>query len=147
MEVRRANHEDVKDILDYLEEYHKTSNMSDIKFIRRYAARFVDQAISVHGIAVFISRLDDDTMVGILVGELVPYFFNPERVYATDSFFVSSGGGDILIRQFRKWAFSQGADRIISAVTSGEPRADSLFRLMKFEQTGGTYVFRRKVCK
>ena len=143
MEIRRAAVRDIPDILTYLEAYHPTSNMKDIKFVRKDTAKVLDTMLMLRDCAGFIARDKRNKVIGVLFGEVSPFFYNHKETYATDTFFIADGAGAYLFKHFKKWAFGKGCNRIISSVSSGNSYADQLMLLMGGTQTGGSYVFYR----
>jgi len=141
MEVRRATVSDMALMVDYISEYHKDSNLSDIPLERRTLVKVLEHYIGAKDCTALIA-VDGDKMHGILVGGLEPFFFNSKRAYATDVMFMSKGGGPQLWRKFKEWAFAMGADRMIMGVSSGDPRACQLLEALGMESTGGMYVLR-----
>ena len=144
MTVRRANLGDMKEVLDYMTDYHKTSNMSDIKFERTSALKIVEYYIMAKDTCPLIAHDDEGKVIGLLFGGLEPYFFNKKACYATDIFFFSRGEGPTLWKRFRDWAFNSGADRIIMGVSSGDNRAGQLLEALGMNSTGGMYVLRQE---
>jgi len=143
MLVRRALPRDLKALLDYMEEKHPASSVSEIPFDRPSTARMLNNVILSREHHPLIAFNDSKEVVGILIGAIEPYFFNQKRYYVTDLFFISDGGGVKLWREFKKWAFSTRADKIIMGVSSGEERAGKLLEILGMENTGGMYVLRR----
>lgn len=140
MEVRRAQHTDVRQILDLLQEYHATSNVKNVKFVRQDCAKVVDAYMGSRDCFTEVCVDDDGRLLGLLFGSLQPHFINRRASWATDLFFIANGGGNILLRRFKEWAANSGAERIIMGVSSGDSRADALIELSGFERTGGMYV-------
>lgn len=141
MEVRRANTGDIKSILDFMEEYHKDSNMKEIPFHRPSAVKIVEHFIGSRSTIALLS-VEGMELKGLLFGTLEPFFFNQKKTYATDLMFISKGGGPALWKTFKEWAFDAGADRIMMGVSSGNERADQLLQVLGMTQTGGMYVLR-----
>jgi hypothetical protein len=142
MEVRRANHNDIAGILDLLQDYHSTSNVSNVKFVRQDCAKVCDAFISAPDCFTEVCVNDDGELLGLLFGSLQPHFINRRASWASDLFFIANGGGNILLRRFKEWAVNNGAERIVMGVSSGDSRADALIELSGFDRTGGMYVFR-----
>ena len=142
MEIRRAELRDVAAILDYMEDYHRDSNLKDVPFCRKSSAKIVEHYIR-HRDCYPLIATDNEKVHGLLFGGLEPYFFNAKRVYGTDLMFFAKGYGGALWKRFKAWAFSQGADRIIMGVSSGNEHADHLLELLGMSKTGGMYV----ICK
>ena len=143
MEVRRARRTDFKQILDFLERYHETSNLASVRFVRQDMAKVLDAYLSSRDCIGLVAEKDDGTLCGTLFGSLQPFMFNKSKVWATDLFFISDGGGPMLLRKFKEWAFGVGAERIVMRISSGHDRAGKLIELSGGEPTGGMYVFRR----
>lgn len=143
MEIRRARHEDIGMILDYMEDYHKDSNLNDIAFHRQSSFRIVQYYIDSRDSYPLIAT-DGEKIGGLLFGSIEPFFFNSKKGYATDLMFFSKGFGPQLWKKFRDWAFDMGADRIIMGVSSGDPRAGQLLEALGMKQTGGMYVLRQE---
>lgn len=140
MEIRRAELRDIAHILNYMEDYHSGSNLKDVPFDRKSAAKIVEHYIK-HRDCLPLIVTDDVTVEGLLFGGLEPYFFNQKKVYGTDLMFFSRGGhGGALWKRFKTWAFASGADRIIMGVSSGSEHADHLLDGLGMEKTGGMYV-------
>jgi hypothetical protein len=144
MNVRRARYDDMPAMLDYMKEYHKTSNLSNIPFIRADAAKILDYCIGHKECQPLIAVDDEGTLHGILCGMLEPYFFNKKMYYATDLQFMSKGAGMQLLAEFKRWANSMGAETIMMAVSSGDARADAFLELSGLEQAGNMYVLHLK---
>lgn len=142
MGVRRATSNDMKAILDYIAEYHKTSNLSDIPIDKPSLVKIVEY-YSRAGDSCALVAWEEDKIVGLLFGSLEPFFFNPKKSYASDLLFFANGGGPQLWKAFKKWAFDMGADRILMGVSSGDDRACHLLEVLGMESTGGMYVLRR----
>jgi len=142
MEVREARFTDVKNILDFLEKYHETSNLSDIPFDRRSCAKIVDYVLSVKD-TIGLVAYDGTELKGVLFGTLEPFFFNRKKSYATDILFISTGGGGPQMwRKFKEWAFYHGAERLMMGVSSEDARAGQLLEALGMTNTGGMYVLR-----
>ena len=145
MAVRRANLEDMQDVLNYMIKYHEDCNLSDIKFERTSAFKIVEYYIRAKDTCPLIAHHDyTGEVIGVLFGGLEPYFFNQKENYATDLFFFSKGAGPCLWKEFRDWAFASGADRIIMGVSSGDDRAGHLLEVLGMNMTGGMYVLRKE---
>ena len=144
MEIRRATIEDIKEILIFLEEYHKESNLADIPFHRLSVTKVLEYYILHKDCFPQVAINDEKKVYGVLVGGLEPYFFNSAKTYATDLMFISKGAGPTLFRRFKEWAFESGADRLIMGVSSGDGRADAVLELSGMEQVGGMYVLRKE---
>jgi RimJ/RimL family protein N-acetyltransferase len=147
MEVRRATIEDIRRIVDYMEAYHATSNLSDVPFHRLTAVRIIEYYCTHSTCYPLIAIDDKDQVQGLLIGGLEPYFFNEKKFYGTDLMFFSKGAGPALWKAFRDWAFDMGADRIIMGVSSGDDRAGQLLEALGMEPTGGMYVLRQESSK
>jgi len=143
MLVRNAKYDDIGPLINMLEAYHKDSNMSDIPFVRVDVAKVLDHGISRRDILTLVAEADDGTINGVLCVEAVPFFFNSKHLYITDLMFISHGGGMQLLRRLKEWAANIGADKIIMAVSSGDPRADAFLELSGLEKTGNMYVLHR----
>lgn len=142
MQIRRASYNDIKSVLDYMEEYHKESSLSDIPFDRKSSFQIVQYYIEHKDSLPLIAVEDDGTLKGLLFGSLEPFFFNQKKSYGTDLMFISGGAGHKLWRKFKDWAFEMGADRVIMGVSSGEQRAGQLLEALGMKQTGGMYELR-----
>ena len=71
MNVREATFEDMGNILDFLEKYHETSNLSDIPFDRRSCAKIVEYAIAAKDtVALVAEELSADSKSGRSITEL-----------------------------------------------------------------------------
>lgn len=140
MEVRRANLKDMRELLDYIEEYHKTSNLSDVKFVRQDVCKLLEMMFQDRGSLVLIAK-HKDKCIGVLAGEVSPFFFNHKQLWATDIMFLSNGAGPTLLRKFKQWAFEMGASRVMMGISSGDSRANRVLELSGGENTGGMYVF------
>jgi hypothetical protein len=143
MQVRRAVYADINKVVEFLEDYHKTSNMSDIPFVRTDVVKVLDYCIGRKDCLPLVALNDDEDMAGILCVELVPFFFNSKRSYITDLMFISKGAGVQLLQELKQWAEAVNADKIIMAVSSGNHRADAFLELSGLEKTGNMYVLRR----
>jgi hypothetical protein len=143
MIVRRAKYEDLGAMLDALEEYHPTSNHADIPFVRKDAVKILDHYIGDRTCYPIVAFDDDGTLNGMLCAELVPFFFNKKHYFATDLLFISNGAGMQLLAELKKWVKVMDADKIMIAVSSGDPRADAFLELSGLEKTGNMYVLHR----
>jgi hypothetical protein len=143
MKVRRAKYDDIRAMIDFMEAYHKTSNLKDIPFVRKDVARVLDHSIGRRDCLPLVALNDDDTVNGVLCVEVVPFFFNRKHYYVTDIMFISNGAGMPLLKKLKEWASSVGADKVIMAVSSGDPRADAFLELSGLEKTGNMYVLHR----
>ena len=141
--IRRGRIADMKDILDYMKDYHADSNMSDIYFDRLSASKIIEYYIT-HKDSLPLVAVEDEKIIGLLFGSLEPYFFNQKKNYATDLLFFSKGAGPQLWKKFKEWAFSVGADRIIMGVSSGDERAGQLLEALGMNATGGMYELRQE---
>lgn len=142
MEIRRGSYEDMKDVLDLLEEYHKKSVFSVVKWVRTDMMKTVEYLMKSRDSTLLVAYNDKKELVGTIGATLSPHMFNSKAVWASDMFFISNGAGPALLRHFKQWALDSGAERIIMGVSSGDPRADHLLELSGFERTGGMYVIR-----
>ena len=143
MIVRRARYDDMNAILDLMQDYHPTSNMSSIPFVRHDAAKVLDYMIGNRSCLPLAAFDSEGVLNGILLVELNPYFFNKKHYFATETAFISNGAGMQLLAAFKKWFKTTDADQIIMAVSSGDPRADQFLELSGLEKTGSMYVLRR----
>ena len=143
MQVRRAVYADIKKVVAFLEEYHRSSNMADIPFVHSDVVKVLDYCIGRKDCLPLVALDDDGEIIGILCVELVPFFFNSKRSYITDLMFISKGAGIQLLNELKKWAEAVRADKIIMAVSSGNHRADAFLELSGLEKTGNMYVLRR----
>lgn len=141
MVVREATVADMKDVLDYMENYHKDSNLSDIPFKRTSALKIVEYSIGAKDSVAFVAY-EEGRLRGILLGTLVPFFFNQDSSYATDIMFISDGAGPQLWKKFVEWAKFLGVKRIMMGVSSENPRASQLLEALGMTNTGGMYVIR-----
>lgn len=140
MEVKVVGISRMAEILDYLEDYHVNgSNLKDVPFSRKDTRKVVEYYMRASDCIALIGEYDGEVK-GVLLGGLEPFFFNSKKCYATDMLFVSNGAGLGLLRKFKEWAFSRGADRIMMGVSSGDSRAGDFLELFGFEPTGGMYV-------
>jgi hypothetical protein len=134
---------DVSKVLDYMEAYHKDSNLVDVKFDRPSALKIVEYYIQSPTCYAGLSEEEHTLdLNGVLFGSLEPFFFNKNKSYATDIFFFAKGGGVSLWKAFKEWSFGLGAERIIMGVSSGDERACQLLEVLGMEKTGGMYVLR-----
>lgn len=142
--VRRGTLEDIEGIVDFLEEYHKTSNFSDVKFNRLHTASVLEfYAGRLPDHAMWVSENADKKIDGLFAGSLEPYAFNQEKRYGTDLWFIAGKGtGGYLVNRFKRWCKDRGVSRIILAVSSGDYNADKLLEALGFIKTGGMYVLR-----
>jgi hypothetical protein len=138
--VRPAVHDDTAEILDLLENYHKSSNLSAIPFVRRDCAKVVTAFMASRSCYTKVA-VRDGKITGVLFASLEPFFFNKNRSWASDLLFISNGGGSDLLKDFKCWAKAAGADQIIMGVSSENARADRLIELLGFKKTGGMHVF------
>ena len=141
--VRRVRLDDMPKLLEYMEEYHKTSNLSDVPIDRKSLVKVIEYHSQRRDTIALIAE-HEDKIIGVLLGSLEPYFFNAKRFFATDLLFFSQGAGPQLWRKFRDWAFECGADRIMMGVSSGDERACQLLDVLGMESTGGMYVLRKE---
>lgn len=132
---------DMREMVDYMEEYHRDSNLNDIKFDRASTVKVLEYYIlSTDSLALL--SFHNDKINGMLIASLEPFFFNKRETYATDLFFISNGAGPRLWKKFKEWAFASGAKRIVMGVSSGDARAGQLLEALGMETTGGMYVLR-----
>lgn len=142
MIIRRARYDDMQLMADFMEEYHKECNLSDIPFDRRDVVKTLDYFISNRNCNPLVA-FKGGAVKGLLLAELAPFFFNSKNTYITDTAFIAKGAGMQLLRKLKEWQEKTQANRIIIGVSSGEPRADQFLELSGFEKTGSMYVFRR----
>lgn len=142
MAVRRAGYEDTQEIVSFMQEYHAESNLADIPFVRKDAAAVCAYFMVHKSCCPLVAHNDRGELTGILFASLEPYFFNSKYKYATDLQFISKGAGMQLLAEFRRWAKSVGAERIIVGVSSGDSRADAFLELSGSEKIGNMYVLR-----
>ena len=141
MEVRRATLDDLAGIIEFLEDYHTTSNLSDVPIHRPSLSKVLEYVIRSKDTLALVAY-NDEKVIGTLAGTIEPFFFNAKKSYATDMFFISRGAGPQLWKEFKEWAFYTGADRILMGVSSGDARAGHLLEVLGMEKTGGMYVLR-----
>lgn len=141
MVVREATTADMKDVLDYMEKYHETSNLSDIPFKRTSAVKIVEYTIQSRDSLALVAY-EEGRLRGILLGTIEPFFFNQDSSYATDIMFISDGAGPQLWKKFIEWAQFFGVKRIMMGVSSGNARAGQLLEALGMTNTGGMYVIR-----
>lgn len=142
MEIRRAGVSDIPGIIRFMENYHPSSNLSDVPIDKPSLSKIVEWYVT-HRDCYPVIVADDQEVHGILFGSLEPYFFNRKRSYGTDMIFAANRDGDKLWKKFKQWAFANGADRIIMGVSSGVERSDRLLEVLGMTKTGGMYVIRR----
>lgn len=138
--VRLATFTEVQEIVDFLERYHLTSNLSDIPFDRNSMRQSVNYHIGMKQHVCYV--YDDEGVAGVLMGSVEPFMFNQKRKWATDTLFIADKGGAQLLKQFHKWAKHYNVDRIVQGVSSGNQRADDLYEILGMERVGGMYVIR-----
>lgn len=97
---------------------------------------------------------DDDKPAGILVGHVIPFYFNPAVGAYEDLWFVREGTpgrtrlGIMLMRNFVHWAFyNKGAIMVQTGdIAAIEPLGvDALYRHMGFRRFGTIYRIDRSV--
>lgn len=143
MELKRAGIGDIPAILNYMEDYHRDSNLKDVPFDRPSSSKIVEHYIKHRDCLPLIVK-EGEEVQGLLFGSLEPFFFNSKKMYGTDLMFFAKGHGASLWKRFRSWAFAQGADRIIMGVSSGSSHADNLLEVLGMTKTGGMYVLRKE---
>ena len=139
--VREATVGDMRDVLEYMEDYHRDSNLQDIPFKRTSALKIVEYLIAAKD-SVALVAYEEGKLRGILLGTLEPFFFNQDCSYATDIMFISDGAGPQLWKRFVEWAQFFGVKRIMMGVSSGNARAGQLLEALGMTNTGGMYVLR-----
>jgi hypothetical protein len=142
MKVRRGGYKDIGEVVSFMQEYHADSNLADIPFVRKDAAKTVEYFIASKYACPLVAENDEGELIGILFASLEPYFFNSKYKYATDLQFISKGAGIQLLAEFKRWARQQGAERIVMGVSSGDARADAFLELSGSEKIGNMYVIR-----
>jgi hypothetical protein len=143
VEVRRVRHGDIPQLMRFIQDYHISSNLSDIPFDKKSMTKIIDYYRQARD-SVALIAVKDGRITGLLFGSIEPFFFNQKRSYATDLMFFAKAGGVQLWRHFVDWAWSMGASRVMMGVSSGDDRADQLFDVLGMEQTGGMYVLRQE---
>jgi hypothetical protein len=128
--------------MEYIVEYHKDSNLSDIPFDRKSMIKILEYYMQAKDSLALLAE-EHGVVYGILLGSMEPFFFNQRKSYATDLMFFATGGGVQLWKRFVDWGWSRGADRIMMGVSSGDDRACQLLEALGMENTGGMYVLRR----
>lgn len=136
--VRVATFGDVASIVDFLEDYHNDSNLSDIPFDRTSTRQAVEYHIGMKKHCAYV--YSTDKVEGVILGSIEPFLFNKKRNWATDLLFVADKGGAQLLKRFHAWAKAYKVDRIIQGISSGNPRAEELYKLVGMEHVGGMYV-------
>ena len=140
MDVRRARISDMAAIINFMVDYHATSNLKSVPFVRQDAVKVVEYHITHRDTNPLVAFDEEGVLIGMLFAELVPFFFNRKYYFASDLQFLSNGAGMQLMRAFKAWAKDMGAHQIIMGVSSGDPRADTFLELSGLEQTGNMYV-------
>lgn len=140
--VRRAGHEDTKELVAFLEEYHTNgSNLKDIPFDVSSMTQVINYYIGMPKHVVFVYTDGDDKIRGVLMGSIEPFMFNKKRNWATDLVFVADAGGAWLLKKFISWTkLYNNVDRIIMGVSTGNTRSDALYTAMGLQRTGGMYA-------
>lgn len=137
--VRRATQTDIKELLGFLETYHREeSNLSDIPFDKGTMTRTIDYYLSNPKHVIFVYCVEDK-ITGVLMGNIEPFVFNDKRQWATDLIFVARSGGAWLLKKFISWAKLYKIDRIVMGVSSANERAGELYTTLGMEQVGGMY--------
>jgi hypothetical protein len=128
--------------MQYMEDYHKKSNLVDIPFDRKSMIKVLEYFMAAKD-SIALVAFDGENVHGVLLGSIEPFFFNKKYSYATDLLFFATGGGVNLWKTFVSWAEGAGVARIMMGVSSGDQRACHLLESLGMENTGGMYVLRR----
>jgi len=143
--IRNAQHTDTKQLVDFVEKYHREkSNLNDIPFDRSSMVSYIDYHIGTSKHVVYV-HVEDDEITGFILGGLEPFPHNKKVMWASDGMFIADKGGVALLKRFHLWAFASGAKRIFQGVSTGDNRADNLYKVTDgMEYTGGMYVVRKE---
>lgn len=143
--IRNAQHTDTKRIVDFVEKYHREkSNLQDIPYDSGSMVSYVDYHIGTSKHVVYINE-EGGELTGFILGGLEPFPHNKKYYWASDGMFIADKGGVQLLKRFHLWAFASGAIRIFQGVSTGDSRADNLYKVMDgMEYTGGMYVVRKE---
>lgn len=141
MAVRTGTVADIKDILEFLDEYHRTdSNLSDIPFDRKSMTKTIEYFLYTSKQKIFVYE-KEGKICGVLLAGLEPFVFNENRYWATDTVFVARAGGTWLLKHFIRWAQAYKVDRIIMGISTEDERAGALYEACGLVKLGGMYYY------
>lgn len=139
MSTRVATHTDTQEVVRFLENYHKDSNMQDIPFDKMSMAQALDYYIGMPKHIVFVYENSEHEIDGVLMGGVEPFMFNKKRKWATDLVHVANSGGPWLMKRFFAWAKLHKVDRVIMGISTADSRTDELYKALGMEPLGGMY--------
>lgn len=114
------------------------------------ALEFASHAVNQHlsgGLFYFKVAVRDDKVVGMMIGQLVPFFFCPDKTMAVDHIvYVDPNyrGSSIayrLVKDFEEWARKKSAIQISFGVSTGVKieKTHDFYTKMGYNHTGGIY--------
>lgn len=145
--IRNAQYTDTENIVALVEKfYNEKSDLKDIPFDRASIVSYVNYHIGTPKHVVYVND-DGGSITGFILGGLEPFPHNQKYMWASDGMFIADKGGAQLLKRFHSWCFANKAKRIFQGVSTGDSRADELYKAIGMAQTGGMYVLYPKSSK
>lgn len=148
MAIRFATQDDIPTLVDIGHAYHEESRFKRFRYDPQKLATSLTAMVNDKSGSRCFFVADDATgkPYAVLLGCIESYFFSQELVAQTILFWVHPDhrGGTAavkLVHSFRKWAENRKAFEVAIGVNSAVSlhTADSFFRKLGFQLTGGNY--------
>ena len=119
---------------------HKKSSFSGWAFNQQLFRKNLKSLVSGANSDVLLAISKESQIRGMLIAWFEPLLWN-HKYFATDLHFVAEQGGDMLLREFKKWAKKRNCCEIGMGTFNGkeEDRVEKLFNRLGFESMGTTY--------
>ncbi len=137
--IRLATSDDRRAIFLLCREVHTLSPYAGIESDDEHVHKVITYLVKQKTVWV------TDNVDGVLMVGISPAWFNLSKLMSNDLvFYTKNGGGAGLLRAFVKWA-KENVSLVGISVSSGKKiqRTEKLYKLMGFDQMGGTYLLRR----
>lgn len=148
IEVRKATIFDVPDIVAVGKMMHEETSFSDVEWSPNRAQQFIDLSVRDKSFCSFVAETDGKIM-GLMVAEVVPYFFSNElRVcdhlwYVTKEYRGSSVGVKLL-NKLLQFARDKGVKTVYSGVSTAldAEQTGALLENIGYQHIGGLYKYK-----
>lgn len=146
IEIRSANIEDVDWLVELGAQMHAESAYGFLPYDQEKVRRMITSYIDDPSTYCVLAAEHEQSIVGMLCGYLIDYFFCEEIVASDVAIYVDSGfrgssAAPRLIRAFREWAVARGAREVCLGVSTGfeVERTGAFYERLGFTRVGGIY--------
>ena len=140
MKTRIANHADITQIVIFAKGQHGKSVYKGYQFNAAHFRKTLKTIISGGNGDALLAVNDKGQIRGLLLAWHEELSWSKLRI-ATDIHFVCEQGGDMLLREFKRWARERGCIEAVMGTFNGmdEERIGRLYNRIGFENAGHTF--------